>query len=364
MDGVETGTFRAYTNHRLTAPGTVYDVLHPLGAGIPADLTHVVTGAELERMTRVDQEFAAFDGDPGIPMSEKRYGISPEGLLIFEGSGDVKPGTSRTDYVSTGPGLLWGDEGFVKFGEEFWVDQGPFGALEPGERVSDRWGRQPLRPGPYSGTGVTPSGCARYPAARTGQSMRVSLVDLQTRPDGFDCAMHEVKGHMALFAGEEKLGEKNGPFAEFTVPSKEAAYRLTYENDASAFLPVSTRTSTSWTFRSGEPRGHKSANLPLLLVDYDLNLDLRNQPSGEPAVLTVARMAGSGGAEVTGLRFWTSADDGGTWRAVQVKALGGGRFSAPLPAPVKGQAVSLRVTANDAGGSGVDQSIIRAYRVR
>ncbi|MEU8302331.1 S8 family serine peptidase [Actinomadura sp. NPDC048955] len=364
MDGVETGTFRAYTNHRLTAPGTVYDVLHPLGAGIPADLTHVVTGAELERMARVDQEFAAFDGDPGVPMNEKRYGISPEGLLIFEGSGDVKPGTSRTDYVSTGPGLLWGDEGFVKFGEEFWVDQGPFGALEPGERVSDRWGRQPLRPGPYSGTGVTPSGCARYPAARTGQSMRVSLVDLQTRPDGFDCAMHEVKGHMALFAGEEKVGEKNGPFAEFTVPSKEAAYRLTYENDASAFLPVSTRTSTSWTFRSGEPRGHKSANLPLLLVDYDLNLDLRNQPSGEPAVFTVARMAGSGGAEVTGLRFWTSADDGGTWRAVQVKALGGGRFSAPLPAPVKGQAVSLRVTANDAGGSGVDQSIIRAYRVR
>ncbi|GGT70640.1 S8 family serine peptidase [Actinomadura citrea] len=364
MDGVETGTFRAYTNHRLTAPGTVYDVLHPLGNGIPADLTHVVTGAELQRMARVDQRFAAFDGDPGTPMIEKRYGTTPEGLLAFEGSGDVKPGTSRTDYVSTGPGLLWGDEGFVKFGEEFWVDQAPFSELKPGERVSERWGRQPLRPGPYSGTGVTPSGCARYPAARTGQSMRVALVDLQTRPDGFDCAMHEVKGHMALFAGDEKVGEKNGPFGEFTVPSKEAEYRLTYENDASAVIPVSTRTSTSWTFRSSEPPGHRSANLPLLLVDYDLKLDLLNQPSGEPALFTVARMAGSGRAEVTGLRFWTSADDGGTWQAVQARSLGGGRFSAPLPAPVKGQAVSLRVSAKDAGGSGVDQRIIRAYRVR
>ncbi|GGP97753.1 subtilisin family serine protease [Actinomadura coerulea] len=364
MDGAKTGTFHAYTNHRLTAPGTVYDVVRPLGNGIPADLTHVVTAAELKRMARVDQRFAAFDGDPGIPMSEKRYGISPEGLLTFEGGGDVKPGTSRTDYVSTGPGLLWGDEGLVKFGEDFWVDQGAFSELKPGERVSARWGRQPLRPGPYSGTGVTPSGCARYPAARTGQSMRIALVDLQTRPDGFDCAMHEVKGHMALYAGEEKVGEKDGPYGEFTVPPGEAEYRLAYENDASAILPVSTRTSTSWTFRSREPRGDRSVNLPLLLVDYDLNLDLRNQPSGEPAVFTVARMAGSGEAAVTGLRFWTSVDDGETWQHVQVRPLGGGRFGAPLPAPVKGQTVSLRVTAKDAGGSGIDQRVIRAYRVR
>ncbi|MES9538039.1 S8 family serine peptidase [Actinomadura sp. NPDC000600] len=364
MDGVETGTFRAYTNHRLSAPGTVYDVLHPLGNGVPADLTHVVTPAEVKRMARVDQRFAAFDGDAGIPMGEKRYGISPEGLLMFEANGDVKPGTSRTDYVSTGSGLLWGDEGFVKFGEDFWVDQGPFGELKPGGRVSERWGRQPLRPGPYSGTGVTPSGCARYPAARTGQSMRVALVDLQTRSDGFDCAMHEVKGRMALFAGAKKIGERNGPFGEFTVPAEEAGYRLTYENDASAVVPVSIRTSTSWTFRSGAPGGHESANLPLLLVDYDLNLDLRNQPSGRPAVLTAARMAGSGKAAITGLRFWTSVDDGATWQEARVKALGGGRFSAPLPAPVEGQAVSLRVSAKDAGGSGVDQRVIRAYRVR
>ncbi|NDU73226.1 S8 family serine peptidase [Actinomadura sp. DSM 109109] len=364
MDGVKTGTFRAYTNHRLTAPGTVYDIVHTLDSGIPADLTHVVTAAELKRMARVDQRFAAFDGDTGTPMSERRYGISPEGLLTFEGGGDVKPGTSRTDHVSAVPGMLWGDEGFVKIGEEFWVDQGPFGELKPGALVSERWGRQPLRPGPYSGTGITPSDCARYPAARTGQSMRIALVDLQTRPDGFDCAFHPVKGHMELFAGGEKVGEKNGPYGEFTVPSGEAEYRLNYDNDASAILPVSTRTSTSWTFRSGEPRRGASAGLPLLLVDYDLGLDLRNQPAGEPAVLTVARMAGSGRAEVTGLRFWTSADDGATWDAVQVKPLGGGRFSAPLPAPVKGQAVSLRVSAQDAGGSGVEQRIIRAYRVR
>ncbi|QKW32959.1 S8 family serine peptidase [Actinomadura sp. NAK00032] len=364
MEGVTKGTFKAATQYRLTAPGAVYDIVHPLGNGIPADPTHTVTAAELTRMARVDQKFAAFDGDTGAPMSQKRYGISAEGLLNFEASGAVEPGTSRTDYVSAGSGMLWGDLGFVRFGEEDWVDQGAFRELKPGERVAHRWGRQPLRPGPYSGTGVSPSFCARYPTARTGQNMRISLVDLQARPDGFDCSMHEVKGHLELFAGDQKIGAQDGPFGDFSVPSGPVKYRLSYENDASAVLPVSIRTSTSWTFRSRTPRGGKSANLPLLLVDYDLNLDMRNRPAGEPAVFTVARQAGSGEAKVTGLRFWTSADDGKTWQDAEVTELGGGRYSAPLPAPVKGQAVSLRVSAKDAGGSGIDQSIVRAYRIR
>ncbi|MBT2206718.1 S8 family serine peptidase [Actinomadura sp. NEAU-AAG7] len=365
MGGVRTGTFHAYTGNRLTGPGTVYDVVRPLGDGIPADLTQVVTPADVQRMARVEQRFAAFDGDPSIPMSEKRYGISPEGLLSFEGSDWVKPGTTRTDYVSTDAGWLWGDEAFVKFGEDLWVDQGGFTALKAGERTSNRWGRQPLRPGPLSGTAVTPSGCNRYPTTRTGRNIRVSLVDLQTRPDGFDCDIHEVRGrHLELFDGDRKIGEKDGPFGDFTVPAGTGDYRLTYENDASALLPVSTHTFTSWRFRSRQPRGHGSAGLPLLLVDYDLKLDLNNQPAGEPAEFTVARMAGSGTAKVTGLEFWTSVDDGGTWQAAQVKPLGGGRFSAPLPAPAKGQAVSLRVSAKDAGGSGIEQRVLRAYRVR
>ena len=74
-------------------------------------------------------------------------------------------------------------------------------------------------------------------------------------------------------------------------------------------------------------------------------------------------MAGSGSAKVTGLRFWTSLDDGETWQAATVDPLGGGRVSAPLPEPAEGRAVSIRVKAADAGGSGIDQTIIRAYRI-
>ncbi|MFV2172628.1 S8 family serine peptidase [Actinomadura sp. LOL_016] len=363
MDGAETGTFTAYTNHRLTAPGTVYDVNHPLGNGVPADPRHVVTPAELKTMARVEQRFAAFNGETDRAMRDKRYGMSPEGLLSFDADSEVEPGTTRTDYVSTPPGWRWLSEAFVQFGEDLWVDQGTFTELAPGERLAHSWGRQPLRPGPYSGTGVTPSGCARYPATRTGDAVRVALVDLQTRPDGFDCAIHEVESHMTLFAGDTKVGETDTAFGEFTVPSGATKIKLTYDNDASAILPVSTRTSTSWTFDSRAPRGKGSVRLPLLLVDYDLNFDLMNRPTGEPAEFTVARMAGTDAAKVTGLRFWTSTDDGKTWTATEVKSLGGGRFSAPLPTPAAGRSVSLRVSAEDAGGSGIDQTIIRAYNV-
>ncbi|MEV5829273.1 S8 family serine peptidase [Spirillospora sp. NPDC052242] len=363
MEGVQSGTFRASTQHRLTAPGAAYDIVHDLGGRIPADPKRVVTAADLAKAARVEQRFAAFNGETDRAMIEKRYGMSPEGLLSFEAGGAARPGTTRTDHVMAPDGWLWMSYGGVRFGEETWIDQGTLTALEPGEQVTREWGRQPLRPGPYSGTGVSPSACARYPATRTRGNLRVALVDLQTRPDAFDCGMHPVKGHMTLFAGNEKLGETDTPYGEFTVPSDDTEYKLTYENDASAILPVSTRTSTSWTFRSAAPRGHEEARLPLLLVDYDLNFDLMNRPTGEPAVFTVARMAGAEKAKVTGLRFWTSTDDGETWEPAEVTSLGGGEFSAPLPSAAKGRSVSLRVAAEDAGGSAIDQTIIRAYTV-
>ncbi|MCW2915004.1 MAG: hypothetical protein JWN52_3072 [Actinomycetia bacterium] len=368
MGGARTGTFRAYGSYRLTAPGTVYDLVHPMGDRIPADPSYVVTSADQAKFARVDQRFAAFNGDTTKPVHEQRYGTSPEGLLLagFEADSEVPAGSTRTDHLSTGRGIYWMDEaspGAIADGQ--WVDEQPFIELKPGSRATHTWGRQPLRPGPYSGTALALSGCTPYPTTRARGNLHVELVDLQARTDGFDCGIDgEIKRTLTLSAGGKKLGEKEAAMADFTVPAETADYTLRYDNDASSVLPVSTRTSTTWTFRSGAPKGLGSVAVPLLLVDYDLGLDLTNQPAGNPAVFTVARMAGSGSAKVTGLRLWTSIDDGKTWQAVSVQALGGGKFSAPLPAAVKGQSVSLRVNARDAGGSGIDQQIIKAYNVK
>ncbi|MFG1997944.1 S8 family peptidase [Spirillospora sp. NPDC048911] len=364
---VTTGTFKAYGAFRLTAPGNVWDLVEPMEGRIPADPTFVVTPAVQARLARIDQRFAALDGDTTKPVGQKRYGMISEGVLLLEAGGDAPAGSTRTDYLSTEGGVLWNDEAFPG-SMDGWVDQEPFSTLEPGSRVTKTWGRQPMRPGPYSATTVGGSFCAPPPSARSRGVMTVVLVDLQTRPDGFDCDLPQepdpTKRKMTLYAGDTKIREVAARGARFTVPKEAATYRLEYENDSSAVLPVSTRTSTTWTFKSKAPAGTGTERLPLLTVDYDLGLDLRNQPVGKPAVFTVARVKGSGTAKVTGLKFWTSIDDGTTWTPVSVKALGGGRFSAPLPAAVKGRSVSLRVAARDAGGSAIDQRIIKTYNVR
>ncbi|WP_083734551.1 S8 family serine peptidase [Actinomadura sp. CNU-125] len=361
MDAPQTGSLRAYAAHRLRGPDGFYDVLRPLGDGIPADPSHVITAAEHAKLARVDARFAAFDGDATEVLADKRYGLTPEGLLLFDAYADGTPaGTTRTDHVSTGDGIRWTAWGSPRDIPGGWVDQSTVTEFRPGQHVEHTWGRQPLRPGPYSGTGFSSSTCVPAPTTRTRGNLHVALVDLQTRPDGFDCGVEGITGKLALSADGKKVGETDGPVGDFTVPSGDTEYKLTYENDSSAILPVSTRTSTSWTFDSRAPRGDESTGVPLLLVDYDLNLDLTNRPTDEPAVFTASRMAGTGDTKVTGLRFWTSTDDGATWTEAETKPLGNGKFSAPLPS--KGS-VSLRVSAEDEGGSAIDQTIIRAYNV-
>ena len=166
---------------------------------------------------------------------------------------------------------------------------------------------------------------------------------------------------MRLYRESKLIASKHTSSADFTVPGGPATYKLVYTDNTSRALPVSTRTQTTWTFRSAAPAGNNAVRIPLLLVDYTLPLGLDSHPDGGTAKFAVARVAGTPRARVTAFRLWTSLDDGHTWQASAVRALGSGRFAATLPPVALGKAVSLRVQATDAGGSGVEQTIMTAY---
>ncbi|MFG2003350.1 S8 family serine peptidase [Spirillospora sp. NPDC048911] len=356
MGGVQTGGLKAYGGHRLTAPGKVYDLIESFPTGNP---TTVITPADRSRMAQVEQRFAAFDGDTSVPMRERRTGTTPEGLQLADSSSEVPAGSTRTDYLLAPAGTLW--FGYGAPGTIEWADLPPASEFKPGSKTTFTWGRQPLRPGPANQPNLTGNMCHPAPTARTRGEMTIGLVDVQARPDGWDCILDGVKGqHMVLSADGKKIGEYSGDShdrpARFAVSPSAAKYELTYENDASDVLPVSVRTSTKWTFRSAAPSGQESAPLPLVTVDYDLALDLLGKPTGKPATFAVP--AGKS------LKLWTSLDDGKTWQPAQVTSLGSGRFSAPLPKMTSGQGISLRVHATDAKGNAIDQDIIRAYRIR
>ncbi|MCO5968092.1 S8 family peptidase [Actinoallomurus soli] len=361
IDPARTGTFHAYAFGRLTDGGkTVYDILHDLGSGVPATVAYTAVPQDL---ARIDERFDALAGDTSHPDTEKRYGVSPGGFLVNEASSDVPAGSTRTDYVSGETGVQWSDEAFRNdLGEYGWVTEVPIRRYEAGRTYTNDWFRQPLRPGPYSATDPSASGCQPAPTTRARGNIHVQMVDLQDLPDGFDCLLgdpvweNSTSRTMRLYADGRLAGTTTRPYGDFSVPARAGTYRLVYDLDVSKWIPVSTKTSTTWTFRSkpGEER------VPLLTVDYALPLDVLNHPSGDTATFTVARVRGAAAAKVTGLKLWTSLDDGTTWQAATVSG-SGGRYTAKLPTAAKDQAVSLRVQATDDAGGRIDQTIIRAY---
>ncbi|GAA2108098.1 hypothetical protein GCM10009780_61730 [Actinomadura alba] len=64
------------------------------------------------------------------------------------------------------------------------VDMLPFRTVEAGSRESYTWGRQPVRPGPYSRLNGSRSECERLQSTRARGSLRVTMVALQTRITG------------------------------------------------------------------------------------------------------------------------------------------------------------------------------------
>ncbi len=369
-----TGTFRAYSWFRLSNPPSsksffAYDLYHSINPAKPATDAYTVTPAEQAKLAKVTVHFYGLDGNTAL-VQDSRYGLTPAGFLAVQNVGASVPGGStRIDYVSTGPQILWDDEAVPPLtfqGQDdqgLWVTEVPgFTAYTPRSQHVLDWVRQPFVPGPYSGTKLSVSGCTPLPTTRVRTYIQVDLVELQDLPDGFDClGSFGTPNAMHLYLGNHPITDGHPKSGLFRVPVKTGTYRLTFTDDWSKVFTVSVKTSTTWTFRSGAPAGSAQVQIPLLLVRYHLPLNLLNHPDGSTAILTVTRVAGTPRSTVTGFRVWTSTDGGKIWKLAAARALGGGQFAVTMPHVSVGQGVSLHVRASDAGGSKIDQTIIAAY---
>jgi subtilisin family serine protease len=354
MEQPEVGEFHAYTAAGLHAPGPrLYDLIHAHPSGV-TDFRHVVGPAELRSLIRIDQRFHRLDA-PDPVTGHKRYGLTPSGLYLLENFTSDVTG-DRIDYVS--PGYAWIDEAFYAGGV---VTQEAARTYAPGSRHQKVWVRQPLRPDFYDAVDPSPSSCVPAPPSRTRGNLHVELVELTDQHQRFACFDWgaDASRRLALYRNGQLVGDRLAPSADFAVPAAAGVYRLTYDLDVSALLPVSTQVNTAWTFRSSAPRGTGSSPLALLSVDYALPLSFTNTPSGGAAEFTVLQAHGVPRQKVTSFRLWASLDDGATWRPVPARSVGGDRYRAALPS---GSTVSLKVSVAASGGSAFDQTIIRAYR--
>jgi subtilisin family serine protease len=364
-ENVGIGSFTGYQGFVLDTPdgATHYDLYRKFPDRIPAEPAYRVTAAEHARLARIDQRFNTVDA-PGGGTNQHRLGWTDDGLAIVDSYyGDPPP--TRVDYVT--PDGVWEESGGSVLGYAFVAPPRQYAA---GSRQEQVWARQPLRPDWYDG-GASLSWCQPAPVRRTSALLRVALTEVTDQHDRFTCLNDDeyppewadnIKRTMTLYRDGQQVDTHANSVAEFPMARQAATYRLTYDQDASAALPVSTKVSTAWTFRSSAPSGTSNAPVPLLSVDYALPLDQNNHPTTGEAEFTVHQAPGTTTQKVTGFTAWTSTDDGTTWTPVTVRRVAANRFAAQLPAASAGQAVSLRVATTADGGSAMEQTIIRAYR--
>ncbi|MEO7060513.1 MAG: S8 family serine peptidase [Lapillicoccus sp.] len=351
------------------SPPYVYDLVDRHTGSIPADLVYAPSAADL---ATVEERFVS--GSPGTMWHERTWCYV---WVFFECSGShevVSVPSARTEYVSAQPGTEWWSElNMMVTGLE--QINGPT-MHAAGEATVRTWFGPVTRP--RSGPGNYRSGSIVWLARRSGNSMYLNLAPASSGDQGVtgtvatgsvdDVAMHE---QTALFVGSTLINSAPYPSLSADVPASDGP--VTYRYDEVTTRPAdpwvySTRTHTTWTFRSEHVDETQAALLALLQVDYHLRTDLTGRvATGQPIPislrvfqLTGAALAGTPEAANLSLSF----DEGVSWQPVPLTRVGdtwSGTITFPRGA---GPLVSLRANAKDSAGNSVTQEVTHAFGLR
>ncbi|MCE6997107.1 S8 family serine peptidase [Saccharothrix sp. S26] len=337
-----------------------YNLFFPERGALPAGKAYRV---ERRDLAEVKARYRSSGGD-GL-VRQRLYpvldGAAVKSLGVLLDEALVAP-VARTEYYSAGNGVGWYQEGFI--GRMFGVDArdplvGIWSDLEP---VAFRPGRQYRRDwnAAVAGPRLDGASLVRWAAGggvtRTGDGIEAEVSPFATATAVESWAATGYGG-LELKRDGVSLGSTGDPRrGRWQVPAEPGRYELSLDAARGApQLELSTAVRTTWGFTSA---GTAQGKLPLLQVGYEIPLDLRNSARAAlplPVRFTASRQAGAGKATVREVKAFASFDDGATW--VPVTRL--------VPARGKpGGYVSLRVVASDTDGNTVDQTVLRAYRLR
>lgn len=334
------------------------------------------------------------------------------GIFSFEDGGGrashpMSSPRHQTEYVSASPDLYWFG-GFSKY-----IQPGPFQSWEggqyevfhhyqPGQTLTESWNRFPLHPaGQVALLPMEDGYQPAIPAAtRNGDSVRFTMSPFSDNEPGhtgfgyYGESRDTITGHYTITQNGAVLAEGD-PAASSTLdfsleqPVGAEPSTLGLTLDAGRVGPMylqSTASHTEWTWKSGHvagaqlppalacqlvkggPPDRACAVEPLLTLGYAvgaLRPDGSTLPGPQGLDLTVGHLQQTAVGAIAGATVQFSTD-GTTWQDATVTAQGGGVFHAAFTATADGFRsgyVSLRVTASDAAGATVSETITRAYRV-
>lgn len=399
---VRTGALQTYPYSRLVSPpgpGVPYEyVLQKASVGTIPQQRYVITAKDV---AAVDATYFSEYSSLGLRQRS--------GMFSFEDSGGrvshpIQLPRKQTEYVSAAPDLAWFG-GFSKY-----VLPGPFpgwagGQYEQfhryqgGSSVTEDWNKFPLHPA--GAVALLPLGDAtaftQPGATRAGDLVRFAITpfsDNQPGHTGFGYygeSRDTITGSYRFTQDGTTLAEGNpsGGFAvgfDQEVAAGPSTLGLTIEAGRTGpMYHQSTASRTEWTWKSQHVEGatlptalycargdngpdRSCAVEPLLSLGYAVG-GLR--PDGSTASgpqgldLTVGHLQQSASSPVTAATVQYSTD-GTTWQDATVTARGDGVFHAGFAAATdtfRGIDVSLRVTASDAAGATIAETITAAYHV-
>lgn len=235
-----------------------------------------------------------------------------------------------------------------------------------GQRYRRNWYEQPLAPGanPMS------------PPTRTGDIVEVWLGMLDSASHFDSVYSNQFEQGLAtdfrLYRGDQYIdgttGRASGWFRAEPEPTR---YRIEYDIDNNAtWAKLSTRTRSVWTFTTRRPADGEQRVEPILGVDYDFDVDLHNRAphprerKGPHRIeLTFSHPDGAEQRPVDEVALAVSYDDGGTWRKVRhLVERGDNHYVATVRSGrVRGEFLSVKLSAADDRGNTLRQRVIRAY---
>ncbi|MFD5205725.1 S8 family serine peptidase [Streptomyces anulatus] len=294
----------------------------------------------------------------------------PYGIPSIRTAQYVGAGGSRTDHILADPRVGYQQMVMPTTGYTARMDGPAVTYPRPGRHYAESWYAAPMHP----------SAATEFPCAFCRTDKGVVLTDNQGGDGDPDHRLSSGRWPTWTYYRD---GQKVTDPGALMVPGQ-AGYRLVQDTARSYAFPgvtLGTKVSTEWNFRSAAPVRNTvkgcgtvvagasvCATLPVVLLDYDLPVDVLNQaPAGRDFTFTVSgsRAKGwTGPTAMTGAKVSVSYDDGATWTDARVRRGDRNSFDVTVRHPAAKGFVSLRTEIADGRGGSTVETVIRAYALK
>jgi hypothetical protein len=303
----------------------------------------------------------------------------------------------QTQYFTAAPKILWENEAWTNLDQfaGFYLDD--YRVYKPGQHQSQTWNRYPLHEGEDSTLGgATAVFETLTSAARIGNKLELNQTPWTDNQFGhlggsfYSNGNARTTGSYVIDQNGKQIARGNAvngiPLIKLSARPSTIKYTLRAARSGGGFFRLSPSSTTTWTWpskRDPSARVPKAwycglkftptsitlvracAVQPLLTLAYLVQgegLDGLTQPGQQTVSLHVGHIQLGGSAAIKGATAQVSYNDGDSWAPASVTAQGGGRFRITFNAPA-GVDVSLKVSASDAKGSSISETLIRGYGV-